>query len=111
MKKERILAVLLLAALALLAARALFGWPTDHEGIIPVEVDVTQPFYPVYFGSLDNGLLEPEFHQGSGTIEQVLADLLAGPSCTLSWGAAGRHSGFGLPSGGGRCTSTSAITW
>lgn len=79
MKKERILAVLLLGALALLAARALFGWPTDHEDIIPVEVDVTQPFYPVYFGSLDNGLLEPEFHQGSGTIEQVLADLLAGP--------------------------------
>ncbi|HPT83688.1 MAG TPA: GerMN domain-containing protein [Limnochordia bacterium] len=79
MKKERILAGLLLAALAVLAVRAAVGWPVSQEAV-PVVLDVSQPFYPVYFGSRENGLLAPEFHQGTGTVEEVLAHLLAGPS-------------------------------
>lgn len=79
MKRERILAGLLLAALAVLAVRAIVGWPAHNGDAVPVALDVTEPFYPVYFSSRDTGLLEPELHQGSATIEQVLADLLAGP--------------------------------
>ncbi|NLM41477.1 MAG: GerMN domain-containing protein [Firmicutes bacterium] len=79
MKKERILAGLLLAALVVLVVRALVGWPVPEEEIIPVGIDLAQPFYPVYFGSRENGLLAPEFHQGTASVEQVLADLVAGP--------------------------------
>ncbi|HHW72042.1 MAG TPA: GerMN domain-containing protein [Firmicutes bacterium] len=79
MKKERILAWLLLAAVTALAVRALVGWPVPDGGAIPTALDTSEPFYSVYFASPESGRLEPEFHQGTPTVDRVLADLLAGP--------------------------------
>ena len=80
MKKERILAGLLSAVLAVLAVRVLIGWPASDGEVVPAALDPAAPFYPVYFASRENGLLETEFQQVSPTIDSVLARLLAGPS-------------------------------
>lgn len=79
MKVERALAVVLMALLLLLAGRALFDWFSLEEEILPVVIDGSQPFYAVYFASLQGELLEPELRQGVATVEQIWADLAAGP--------------------------------
>lgn len=60
MKKERILAGLLSAVLAVLAVRVLIGWPASDGEVVPAALDPAEPFYPVYFASRENGLLAPE---------------------------------------------------
>lgn len=78
MKLEHFLAVVLAGLILLLVARSMY-FPSQKRDILPVLIDIEQPFYAVYFSSPQGDLLEPEFHQGIASIEQVLTDLLAGP--------------------------------
>ncbi len=79
MKLKRGVAIGVGLLVLLLLVRGILHIPRGKEEALPSFVDVTQPFYPVYFGSPDGGALLPEFHQGEGTIENLLASLLAGP--------------------------------
>ncbi|NMB00681.1 MAG: GerMN domain-containing protein [Firmicutes bacterium] len=78
MKWEHILAALVVVLMLLLVIRIAYFAGEDAD-ILPVLIDVQEPFYPVYYGSPEGDLLEPEFHHGIASIDQVLADLLAGP--------------------------------
>lgn len=79
MKWESVLAALVVALILLLVVRVVY-FSVEDADILQVFIDVQRPFYPVYFSSPEGDLLEPEFHQGIGTIEDVLEDLLAGPT-------------------------------
>lgn len=79
MKLERALAVVLVALLLVLVGRALFDWFSPQEEILPVVIDLNQPFYAVYFATSQGEVLEPELRQGVPSVEQIWADLAAGP--------------------------------
>jgi germination protein M len=77
---KRGLASAVVVLVLFLLARTAFYLITGN-GDIPASVNVAEPFYAVYFGAPEGVVqLVPEFHQGEGTIEERLEDLLAGPS-------------------------------
>lgn len=64
----------------LFVVRTVLYYSSDNNGELQtVTIDMTQPFFAVYFGSPDATTLLPEFHQGIGTIEERLTILLEGP--------------------------------
>lgn len=79
MKWERGITALVLTLVLLLVIRCGLYIPRVKREILPVFIDITQPFYPVYFGTPEGDRLLPEFRQGQGTIEDRLASLLEGP--------------------------------
>ncbi len=78
-KGKRVLATVVVVLIVLLVARTVLDISRKESEILPVSVDVTQPFYVVYFGCPDAASLVPEFFQGEGTVEERVASLLAGP--------------------------------
>lgn len=81
MKREHTLALVLGALLLLFVVRGLVVKPqgqfeprTEQRA-----VDLSGPFYAVYFAAPKGEQLIPEFRLGAGTIEQRLAALLEGP--------------------------------
>lgn len=79
MRWKRSIAIAVVVLLLLLVAHAVLHRHREDSEILPVSVDVTEPFYAVYFGSADGTQLIPEFHQGVGTVEERVARLMEGP--------------------------------
>ncbi|HBG02409.1 MAG TPA: hypothetical protein DDW87_12685 [Firmicutes bacterium] len=79
MRLRRSVAIVIAVLILVLLVRGVFHVVWDKGETLLVSVDVTQPFYPVYFGSADGAGLIPEFRQGEGTIEERIASLLEGP--------------------------------
>ena len=79
MKWERISAIVLVVLILVLVMRVVY-FRSEKADILRVFIDVSEPYYPVYFGSPNGELLEPELRRGIGSIEGVLTDLLVGPS-------------------------------
>jgi germination protein M len=79
MRWKRSAAMAVVFLLLLFAVRTVLYVLSEENGIIEVSVDVSKPFYAVYFASPGSLYLVPEFRQGAGTIEERLESLLAGP--------------------------------
>lgn len=79
MKWKSGVVILVVALILLFVGRTILDISRKKNEILPVSIDITQPYYVVYFGSTDAASLLPEFIQGRGTVEERVASLLAGP--------------------------------